>query len=95
MSPEEEIQRAERARQILDDGLFKEAVAEIEKALLSGIQRSAFKDAELREQLCARYALLHDLIGQFRTYMESGMLAQEEIRQRTLRERMKQAVGWS
>ena len=93
LSLEEQLIRAERARQILEDDLFKEAVRAIEEALLSGIQRSAFLDAPLREKLCQRYALLGDLIGQFRTHMETGQLAAEELRQKTMRERALQVVG--
>lgn len=93
MSPEQELQRATRARQILDDDLFREAVAAIEQALLRGIQQSAFSDDKLREKLCQRYSLLQDLLGQFRTHIESGMLAEEQIRQRTVSERMQAAWG--
>ena len=93
MSPEEELQRAARAEQILGDDLFKEAFKEIETALLRGIQQSAFKDAELREKLCQQYTLLHSLIGQFRTYMETGKLAEATLRQKAL-ESIKKAVNW-
>ena len=52
MTPEEELQRAGRAEQILGDDLFKEAVKEVEDALLNGIKLSPIKDAEMREKLC-------------------------------------------
>ena len=94
MTPDEELQRAGRAEQILGDSLFKEVVQEIESALLLGIRQSAFKDAELREKLCQQYTLLHSLVGQFRTYMETGKLAEETIRRKTLSEKIKKAVNW-
>ena len=93
MTPEEEIHRANRAAQILDDSMFKEAVKEIESALLMGIRQSAFKDAEVREKLCQQYVLLHSLIGQFRTHMETGQLAQATLRQRAI-EAARKAVNW-
>ena len=84
MSPEQELQRAARAESILGDELFKEAVQEIETALLTGIRQTAFKDAELREKLCQQYTLLHGLLGQFRTYMETGKLAEATLKQRAI-----------
>ena len=91
LAPEEELERAARAEQILGDDLFKDAVRRIESALLDGIRRSAFVDARLREKLCARYALLQDLVGELRGVMETGRLAEETIKQRSFMERAKQA----
>lgn len=93
MTPEEELQRAARAESILGDDLFKEAVKEIETALLQGIRQTAFKDAELREKLCQQYTLLHSLLGQFRTYMETGKMAEATLKQRAM-EGLKKVVNW-
>lgn len=93
LTPEEELQRAGRAAQILEDSLFREAVKDIENALLMGIRQSAFKDAELREKLCQKYTLLHSLVGQFKTHMETGQLAEETIRRRTIGEKIRSVVG--
>ena len=93
MSPEEELQRAARAESILGDELFNEAFKEIETALLAGIRQTAFKDAELREKLCQQYTLLHSLVGQFRTYMETGKLAEATLKERAL-SAVKRAVNW-
>ena len=93
MTPEEELERAARAEQILGDSLFKDAVREIEEALLMGIRQTAFKDAELREKLCQQYTLLHSLIGQFRTYMETGKLAEATLKQRAM-EGIRKVVNW-
>lgn len=79
MSLEQEIHDAGRAQVILGDEIFKRAVSQIEEALLAGIRNSAFKDEDLREKLCQRYALLHDLLGQLRSTMETGQLAKAEL----------------
>ena len=94
MAPEEEIQRAIRAEQILKDELFKEAVREVKEAILNGIEMSAIKDSEMREKLCQQLILLNTVVGRLRTYMETGKLAEETIKQQTIRERIKQAVNW-
>ena len=93
MNPEQELERAARAEQILGDSLFKDAVREIEEALLTGIRQTAFKDAELREKLCQQYTLLHSLVGQFRTYMETGKMAEATLKQRAL-EAVRKVVNW-
>ena len=94
MAPEEEIQRAIRAEQILKDELFKEAVREVKEAILNGIEMSAIKDSEMREKLCQQLILLNTVVGRLKTYMETGKLAEETIKQRTLAERFKAAVNW-
>lgn len=94
MSPEEELQRAVRAEQILGDDLFKEAVREVKEAILNGIERSPIKDAEMREKLCQQLILLNTVVGRLRTYMETGKLAEETIKQRTISQRIKSVVNW-
>ena len=94
MTPEEEVVRAGQAKEILEHQLFREAVAAIEQALLSGIHRSAFTEEKLREKLCQRYAILQDLVGQLKSHMETGQLAEETIRRRTVAERIKAVVNW-
>jgi hypothetical protein len=93
MSPEEELQRAARAEQILGDDLFQEACKEIERAILNGIKSSAIKDEELREKLCQQLILFEALVGQFRTHMETGKLAEATLRQRALAA-AKKVVNW-
>lgn len=94
MTPEEELQRAIRAEQILGDDLFKEAVKAVEDALLNGIKLSPIKDSELREKLCQQLIQLHAVVGQLRGHMETGKLAEATIKQRTITERIKSAVNW-
>jgi hypothetical protein len=55
LSPQEEVERAERARQILQDEFFKEHVAMVREALQAGILKTAFVDEKLREKLTQRW----------------------------------------
>ena len=82
MTEQEELQRAVRAEQILGDDLFKEAVKEVEEAIIRGIRLSPIKDAELREKLCQQLMQLHAVIGQIRSYIETGKLAEEMVKRR-------------
>ena len=85
MTLEEEARRAGKAREILENELFKEAVKAVEGALLTGIRMSAFKDAELREKLCQQYILLHSVVEQIKTHIETGKLAEASLAQKVLR----------
>lgn len=89
MNLEEEVRNAQQARLVLDNPAFQSAVKTIEEALLLGIRQSAFKDEELREKLCHRFALLHDLVGQIQTVMETGQMAEEQIRRQTITEKVR------
>ena len=82
MSPEEELRRADKAKQLLDSDVFKEAFSEVETVLLDGIRRAPFKDAELREKLCQQYTALHTIRDQMRSYIESGKLAEATLAER-------------
>jgi hypothetical protein len=94
MTLEEELVRAGKAEQILAEPLFKECVTTIREALIDGIRRSAFTEDKLREKLCQRLALLEELVGQLQTVMETGKLAEETIRQKTIAERIRAATGF-
>ena len=86
---EEEVRDGGKAKQVLENEIFQRAVKTLEEAFLVGIRQSAFKDEKLREKLCQRLALLHDLVGQIQTVMETGQMAAEQIEQKTLAERVK------
>lgn len=94
MTPEDEIRRAGKAKEVLENEMFKESFQAIEEGLLTGIRTTAFKDAELREKLCMQYTLLHTLRDQLRTHMETGLMAEEIIRQKTITDRIKEFVNY-
>ena len=79
MTPQEELGRAERARQILDDSFFMEHVQMVAEALLVGMRNAAIKDKELRLRLLDRYEILHSILDCLRTTMETGKLAAKQL----------------
>lgn len=82
MTPEEEIGRADEARFILENHLFKDAVEEVRAALISGIERSAFTDEKMREKLCQQLVSLTTVVNTLKTHMETGKLAVETLKRR-------------
>jgi hypothetical protein len=75
MNTEDELRRAGKAGEILNNELWKDAFNEIEKALVEGIARTAFTDEKLREKLAQRLACLHDVRRQLESHIETGKLA--------------------
>lgn len=82
MTPEQELGRAEEARFILENQLFKEAVTEVRQALIEGIERSAFTDEKLREKLSQQLVALSAIVNKLKTHVETGKLAAETIKRR-------------
>lgn len=79
MEPEEEVKRAGRAREILENELFKEAVSEIEEALKEGRLRAPATDNALRDKLWAQEVALYAIIQKLTTHIETGQLAQQTL----------------
>ena len=92
MTPEEELSRAERARQILEDPMFSAAVKELDEALLLALRKTAFNDSILRNKVQDRYSALHDVLDILRTHIETGKLARAQIEQQSLMQRMKERI---
>ena len=82
MTPEDELSRAAEAEFLLGNQLFKDAVKAVEEALISGIKRTAFTDEKSREKLCQQLVSLDSVVGQLKSHMETGKLAEETIKRR-------------
>jgi hypothetical protein len=98
VTTDEELERADQARRILEDSFFQEHVRMVEEAILAGMRNAAIKDDKLRLRLLDRYELLHSLLACLRSTMETGMVAKAQIEAeqnaQSLRERFKAATGF-
>lgn len=79
MTPEEEVIRANKAAQILEEPLLKEAFSVMEAAFIQTIQTSALKDHELREKCCMLLMCLSQTKQHLKSTMETGQLAKRQI----------------
>lgn len=82
MSPQDEIIRGERARQILEDPLVVEALSGIKSQLLEQWRLSPVKDTELRERIWAIYNGMHVFIDAFESHIATGKFALATEQQR-------------
>jgi len=87
MTPEEELQRGENARRILDDPLFIEAIATIRDEINARWQSSPVRDVDGRERLYLSRKLLDKIEGHLQSVMASGRLAQATLAERLRRKR--------
>lgn len=93
MTPEEEVIRSERARQLLEEPLLKEAFSLMESGLINGIQVSALKDQELREKCCQMLIAVREVKQHLQSTMETGVFATKTLEQRSAWQRAKSVWG--
>ena len=88
MSPELEITRGHNAKRVLDDPMYQEAFATVQKRVVD-LLAQAETYGERRERLNHLLVALHSVKGYLEQVVVGGKMAAEQIeRERTLKERM-------
>lgn len=78
-----EIQeRAEKARQLLDNPLFRESVETLRKAIFVRIEECPLRDAEGLQLLHIRLALLRDVEAALKQVIAEGKFTAFELEER-------------
>jgi hypothetical protein len=93
MSPEDEVRRAGKAKEILENEIFKESVQEVHDALISGIKQAAFKDKELVLALSQELRALDGVLVRLRSVVETGVMAEVEIERRSVSDRIREFIS--
>lgn len=83
MTEEELIQRAERARVIVNDPIYADAMKMLKQAIIDQWGGCPARDKEGREWLWNYYQVCMKFEEQFQSIMNSGTLAADAIRQRS------------
>jgi len=79
MDKEKEIQRGHRAKAILDDEIFAEAIQKVSSELDLEWLNSPIRDTEGREKIYMMKKMLNVLLVQLQSVMETGKLASKQI----------------
>ena len=79
MDLEKEQQRGHRAKAILDDEIFVEAIQKVSGELDAEWMNSPVRDTEGREKIYMMKKMLNVLLVQLRSVMETGKLATKQI----------------
>lgn len=88
MTPEQELQRAGEAKQVLGAAIFMEAIASIEKQLENARHNAPLRDTEMHTRLILMEQLWHNLLGFFEQIVQTGKMAELEL------EKQRQQKGW-
>ncbi len=79
METEKEIQRGHRAKAILEDEIFAEAVQKVSSELDLEWINSPVRDTEGREKIYMMKKMLNVLLVEIKSVMETGKLASKQI----------------
>ena len=79
MELEKEQQRGQRAKQILEDEIFVEAIQKVSAELDQEWINSPVRDTEGREKIYMMKRMLNVLLVQLQSVMETGKLASKQI----------------
>jgi|TARA_Y100001951_G_C11142963_1_gene184711 hypothetical protein len=79
MELEKEQQRGHRAKAILEDEIFVEAIQKVSGELDAEWVNSPVRDTEGREKIYMMKKMLNVLLVQLRSVMETGKLASKQI----------------
>jgi CTP:phosphocholine cytidylyltransferase-like protein len=76
---QKQIQQGQRAKQILDDPLLKEAFEYLTEQYKSEIFNTSYNDHDQRQVLWMAYNMLDKIKGHLVSVMETGKLASSEL----------------
>ena len=85
MTPEQELNRAVSAEQILNNTLVKEAFDDIEKDVVDRIALCDVRDSVSREKLCLLLSCLRIFKSTFEGHIQTGKMAEMTLKERGLR----------
>ena len=76
---QKQIQQGQRAKQLLDDPLLKEAFEYLTEQYKSEIFNTSYNDHDQRQVLWMAYNMLDKIKGHLVSVMETGKLASSEL----------------
>ena len=85
----DELRLAGKAREVLDNDAYKAAFNQIESALLGAMRSAAIVDDKSRLRLLDKYENLQALKDCLQGMVDTGAMAEEQLRQKSLSQRIK------
>lgn len=79
MSFSDELRRGEQARQLLNNELYQDALAQVKQAIIDKWISAPMRDLEGQHELKLMLKLLGDLTGYIQTTLETGKMAQIQL----------------
>lgn len=85
----DEVRLAGKAENVLKSEAFKAAFDRVEEALLGAMKSSPIADERLRLRLLDKFECLHALRDCLQSMVDTGHMAEEQLRQQTIAQRVK------
>lgn len=82
---EKAAQRGDRAKQILNDQLVKDAFHDIRDHIYQLISSSSFEQSDKREDCYRMLRALESFEGMFRRHIQTGELSKESLKQKIVK----------
>jgi len=77
MTPEQEIQRSNDAKAIIENPLYQESFTELRKELINELLDTPLRDTEAREKIYMMVKMLDSVQTRIQSIMETGTILKE------------------
>lgn len=74
MTPEQEIQRSNDAKAIIENSLYQESYTELRKELINELLDTPLRDTEAREKIYMMVKMLDSVQTRIQSIMETGTI---------------------
>jgi hypothetical protein len=83
MTPQETVDRAERAKELLDNPTLQKAFGGVREALIAKMEDSAIGDVAFHHEIALSLQALKSLRRQLVNWVDSGVLEREKAKSRS------------
>jgi hypothetical protein len=80
LTEQEEVIRGHAAEDLLNNKLYKESISAVREGIIRGIELSAMGDSDTHNRFAIALQLLNSIEKQLKTHVETGKLAQIQVR---------------
>lgn len=84
----------EEAQQLLDNKVYKQAIAAVEDGLIRAIKQSALGDESTHHRLAISLQLLGQITKHIETAVQTGKMAEFQLKKESVGSRLKRASGF-
>ena len=86
------LDKAARAKELLEDPIFQEAFNGVRNGLVSQLEATPFTDKDLQHEITVTLQLLKRLKGSLERFIADGVVEQKTLDQRNFIERARQRL---
>ena len=92
MTLDDEVRLAGKAKEVLEHEAFKHAFSMVETALLAAMNATPIENDRMKLRLVDKYEALQSLRACLQSMVDTGLMAEQQLRQKTITQRIKEFV---